>query len=637
MTAFDVIVIGGGHAGTEAAVAAARRGARVALLTTSLETIGQLSCNPAMGGVAKGTVIREIDALGGVMGRATDLATIQFRMLNRGKGPAVWAPRAQADRGLYRRAVRQLVEAQPNVVTLQGTAGRLLLGPNGAVEGVETLEGRRFGARAVVITTGTFLRGRIHIGTTLSTPGGRAGEAATTTLAEQFAELGLETARFKTGTPPRIDGRSVALDRLEPQGSEIEDFDFSWSAFWETPRRVGERTRHPEQVTCWITYVEAAAKGVVQARLGESAMYGGAIGSRGPRYCPSIEDKILRFADAPRHQVYLEPEGLDTHELYVNGLSTSLPVEAQLELLHAIPGLEQAVMTRPGYAIEYDYVPPTQLHPSLATRAVPGLFLAGQINGTTGYEEAGGQGVVAGLNAAAHALEAAPVVLGRETSYIGVLVDDLVTRGVDEPYRLFTSRSEFRLTVRQDNAMGRLFPTAVSLGLFAGAERARGERRLSDEAEAMALAHRTSVTPAAAAPVLAAVGERDLLHAMPIVEVAKRQKVALQGLFDAMAVGGDLSREAVRAADLEIKYAGYFARERTAAARLQRMGEVPLPEGAAYLEMRSLSIEARQKLATRRPTTLAQAASIPGVSPADLQNLVLEMERHRLTRVPSGR
>ena len=637
MTAFDVIVIGGGHAGTEAAVAAARRGARVALLTTSLETIGQLSCNPAMGGVAKGTVIREIDALGGVMGRATDLATIQFRMLNRGKGPAVWAPRAQADRGLYRRAVRQLVEAQPNVVTLQGTAGRLLLGPNGAVEGVETLEGRRFGARAVVITTGTFLRGRIHIGTTLSTPGGRAGEAATTTLAEQFAELGLETARFKTGTPPRIDGRSVALDRLEPQGSEIEAFDFSWSAFWETPRRVSERTRHPEQVTCWITYVEAAAKGVVQARLGESAMYGGAIGSRGPRYCPSIEDKILRFADAPRHQVYLEPEGLDTHELYVNGLSTSLPVEAQLELLHAIPGLEQAVMTRPGYAIEYDYVPPTQLHPSLATRAVPGLFLAGQINGTTGYEEAGGQGVVAGLNAAAHALEAAPVVLGRETSYIGVLVDDLVTRGVDEPYRLFTSRSEFRLTVRQDNAMGRLFPTAVSLGLFAGAERARGERRLSDEAEAMALAHRTSVTPAAAAPVLAAVGERDLLHAMPIVEVAKRQKVALQGLFDAMAVGGDLSREAVRAADLEIKYAGYFARERTAAARLQRMGEVPLPEGAAYLEMRSLSIEARQKLATRRPATLAQAASIPGVSPADLQNLVLEMERHRLTRVPSGR
>jgi len=304
--------------------------------------------------------------------------------------------------------------------------------------------------------------------------------------------------------------------------------------------------------------------------------------------------------------------------------------------LHAIPGLEQAVMTRPGYAIEYDYVPPTQLHPTLATRAVPGLFLAGQVNGTTGYEEAGGQGVVAGLNAAAHALALDPVILGRETSYIGVLVDDLVTRGVDEPYRLFTSRSEFRLTVRQDNAMGRLFPTAEALGLFADTERARGQRRLADEAEAMALAHRTSVTPAAAAPVLAAVGERALAHAMPIIEVAKRQKVALQPLFEAMAVGADLGREAVRAADLEIKYAGYFARERTAAARLQRMGEVPLPEDAVYLAMRSLSVEARQKLAARRPATLAQAASIPGVSPADLQNLVLEVERHRLTRVSSS-
>jgi len=304
--------------------------------------------------------------------------------------------------------------------------------------------------------------------------------------------------------------------------------------------------------------------------------------------------------------------------------------------LHAIPGLEQAVMTRPGYAIEYDYVPPTQLHPTLATRAVPGLFLAGQVNGTTGYEEAGGQGVVAGLNAAAHALALDPVILGRETSYIGVLVDDLVTRGVDEPYRLFTSRSEFRLTVRQDNAMGRLFPTAEALGLFADTERARGQRRLADEAEAMALAHRTSVTPAAAAPVLAAVGERALAHAMPIIEVAKRQKVALQPLFEAMAVGADLGREAVRAADLEIKYAGYFAREPTAAARLQRMGEVPLPEDAVYLAMRSLSVEARQKLAARRPATLAQAASIPGVSPADLQNLVLEVERHRLTRVSSS-
>ncbi|MEY4608296.1 MAG: tRNA uridine 5-carboxymethylaminomethyl modification enzyme MnmG, partial [Gemmatimonadota bacterium] len=580
MATFDVIVIGGGHAGTEAATAAARRGARVALLTTSLETIGQLSCNPAMGGVAKGTVIREIDALGGVMGRATDLATIQFRMLNRGKGPAVWAPRAQADRGLYRRAVRRLIEAQPNLVTLQGTAARLDLDANGAITGVVTTDGQRVGARAVVITTGTFLRGRIHVGTTMSVSGGRAGEAATETLAEQFAELGLETARFKTGTPPRIDGRSVDLARLEAQESEIEAFDFSWSAFWPEPRRTARGTRHPEQVSCWITYVEAAAKAIVQERLHESAMYGGAIGARGPRYCPSIEDKIVRFAEAERHQLYLEPEGLDTHELYVNGLSTSLPVDAQLALLQAIPGLERAVMTRAGYAIEYDYVPPTQLHPTLATRACAGLFLAGQINGTTGYEEAGGQGVVAGLNAAAHALGIAPVVLGREGSYIGVLIDDLVTRGVDEPYRLFTSRSEFRLTVRQDNALQRLYPIGAPLGLFTAEERDRAERRLADEQAALTLARSTSITPAQADPVLTAVGERELLHAVPIVEVAKRQKVALTALLRAAEVGEALDAEAVRTADLEIKYAGYFAKERVAADRLRRLGDITLPEDA---------------------------------------------------------
>jgi tRNA uridine 5-carboxymethylaminomethyl modification enzyme len=626
---FDVIVIGGGHAGTEAAVAAARRGARVALLTTSLETIGQLSCNPAMGGVAKGTVIREIDALGGIMARATDLATLQFRMLNRGKGPAVWAPRAQADRGLYRRAVRQLVEAQPNVVPVQGTAERLLLGANGTLEGVETADGTRIPARAVVICTGTFLRGRIHIGTTHSVSGGRAGEAATTTLAEQFAALGLETGRFKTGTPPRVDGRTVDLARLERQDSEIEEFDFSWSAFWPESRRTARGTRHPEQLPCWVTSAGAEVKALVQARLHESAMYGGAIGARGPRYCPSIEDKVVRFTDAERHLVYLEPEGLDTSEFYVNGLSTSLPADAQLAMLHAVPGLERVVMTRPGYAIEYDYVPPTQLWPTLATRALPGLFLAGQINGTTGYEEAGAQGVVAGLNAAAHALAVAPVVLGRESSYLGVLVDDLVTRGVDEPYRLFTSRSEFRLTVRQDNALGRLHGVARDLGLLTGAERALAARRLEDEQEADRLARTTTITPTAADPVLAASGETPLLHGVPIVEVAKRQKVSLRDLFAAAGIGCALQHEAVITADLELKYSGYLARERTAAARLQRLGDFSLPEDAPYAGMRSVSVEARQKLAHRRPGTLAQAATIPGVSPADLQNLVLEVERWR--------
>lgn len=624
---FDVIVIGGGHAGTEAAVAAARRGARVALLTTALETIGQLSCNPAMGGVAKGTVIREIDALGGVMARATDLSCIQFRMLNRGKGPAVWSPRAQADRGLYRRAVRSLVEVQPGVVTLQGSAARLLLSAAGTLVGVETTEGRRFGARAVVITTGTFLRGRLHVGTGLAVSGGRAGEAATVALVEQFSELGLTTARFKTGTPPRIDGRSVDFARLERQDSEIEDFDFSWSAFWPVSRRTATGTRHPEQLPCWITFVGEPAKAIVRKRLHESAMYGGAIGARGPRYCPSIEDKIVRFPDAERHQLFLEPEGLDTRELYVNGLSTSLPVDAQIDLLQRIPGLERAVMTRAGYAIEYDYVPPTQLHATLETRALRGLFLAGQINGTTGYEEAGAQGVVAGLNAAASALGVAPVILSRASSYIGVLVDDLVTRGVDEPYRLFTSRSEFRLTVRQDNAVGRLYGTARALRLLSDDEQRLAERRLSDESDAMALARDTSLTPGMAAPVLARAGERELIHAVPILEVARRQKVSLRDLFDAAQVGQGLEREAVITADLEIKYVGYFARERAAAERLRRMGDFALPTDAPYATMRSVSVEARQKLASRLPETLAQAASLPGVSPADLQNLVLEVER----------
>src|ERR1700682_122051 len=450
-TEFDVVVIGAGHAGTEAAVAATRLGARVGVITSALETIGQMSCNPAIGGVAKGTVVREVDALGGIMGRATDLAMIQFRMLNRSKGPAVWAPRAQCDRGLYRRAVRSLLEEHENLRTVQGTVARLLLAQDEAqVVGVETLEGRRFGARAVVITTGTFLRGRIHIGTETRLSGGRAGENATTHLAEQLEQAGLTVARFKTGTPPRIDGRSVDFSRLEQQESEIEQFDYSWSHFWRSKRDDGSNTRHPAQMPCWITYLEAEGERIIKDNIGKSAMYGGAVSSHGPRYCPSVEDKIVKFPDAERHQLFLEPEGHDTSELYVNGLSTSLPAPVQLDVLHSIPGLEQVRMTRAGYAIEYDYYPPTQLDATLQVRALQGLFFAGQINGTTGYEKAAGQGVVAGVNAAAFALGLSPLILGRETSYIGVLVNDLITRGVDEPYRLFTSPSEFRLTLRRE-------------------------------------------------------------------------------------------------------------------------------------------------------------------------------------------
>ena len=629
-THFDVVVIGAGHAGTEAAVAAARLGARVGLITSALETIGQMSCNPAIGGVAKGTVVREVDALGGIMGRATDLAMVQFRMLNRSKGPAVWAPRAQCDRGLYRRAVRTLLEQQPNLQTIQGTVARLVLDPRDhRAVGVETLEGRRFGARSVVITTGTFLRGRIHIGTETHLSGGRAGEGASTHLAEQLEEAGLIVARFKTGTPPRIDGRSVDYSVLETQDSEIEQFDYSWSHFWESKRREGTTTRHPAQMPCWITYLDAAGKRIIKDNIAKSAMYGGVISSRGPRYCPSVEDKVVKFPDAERHQLFLEPEGHDTSELYVNGLSTSLPAPVQLEILRSVRGLSNARMNRAGYAIEYDYYPPTQLDSSLQVKSVPGLFFAGQINGTTGYEEAAGQGLVAGANAALTSQEKQPLVLGRETSYIGVLIDDLVTRGVDEPYRLFTSRSEFRLTVRQDNALRRLGPIGLDLGIYAAAEEEAIHTRLHQEDLAMKLAEATSIRPEDADPVLIAARSARLSQAVRIIEVARRQEVSLQALLSAVGLGAGIDDEALVTADLEIKYAGYFERERVQADRMRRMGDFVLDADLEYDEMRSLSFEARQKLTKLRPRSLAQASRIPGVSPSDLQNLVIEIERRR--------
>jgi tRNA uridine 5-carboxymethylaminomethyl modification enzyme len=629
-TEFDVVVIGAGHAGTEAAVAASRLGARVGLITSALETIGQMSCNPAIGGVAKGTVVREVDALGGIMGRATDLAMIQFRMLNRSKGPAVWAPRAQCDRGLYRRAVRSLLEQQANLQTVQGTVARLILDPREQrVLGVETLEGRRFGARCVVITTGTFLRGRIHIGTETHLSGGRAGEGATTHLAEQLEQAGLTVARFKTGTPPRIDGRSVDYSLLEVQESEIEQFDYSWSHFWQTKRREGSVARHPVQMPCWITYLEADGKRIIKENIAKSAMYGGVISSRGPRYCPSVEDKIVKFPDAERHQIFLEPEGHDTSELYVNGLSTSLPAPVQLQILRSVRGLSDARMNRAGYAIEYDYYPPTQLDSSLQVKSVPGLYFAGQINGTTGYEEAAGQGLVAGLNAALATQGQRPLVLGRETSYIGVLVDDLVTRGVDEPYRLFTSRSEFRLTVRQDNALRRLGSIGSELGIYSRPEEETIKARLRNEDSALALAETTSIRPDQAEQILSAAQTAQLSQSVRIVEVARRQDVSLRSLLDAVGVGREIDDEALITADLEIKYAGYFERERAQADRMRNMGEFSLDPDLEYQEMRSLSLEARQKLSNLRPGSLAQASRIPGVSPSDLQNLVIEIERRR--------
>ena len=627
---FDVIVIGAGHAGTEAAVAAARTSASVGLVTSSLETIGQMSCNPAIGGVAKGTVVREVDALGGIMGRATDLASLQFRMLNRSKGPAVWAPRAQCDRGMYRRAVRSLIEEHSRIQTIQGTVARLVMNADGSmVEGIETLEGRLFTSRCVVITTGTFLRGRIHIGTGTNMAGGRAGEASATHLAEQLERAGLSVARFKTGTPPRIDGRSVDYSRLQRQDSEIEQFDYSWSHFWDTPRRTGDRTRHPDQMPCWITHLDSRGKRIIEENINLSAMYGGAITARGPRYCPSVEDKVVRFPDAERHQLFLEPEGHDTSELYVNGLSTSLPAPVQLEIMRSIPGLENVRMNRAGYAIEYDYYPPTQLDSTLQVKAVSGLFFAGQINGTTGYEEAAGQGVLAGINAGRQALDRDVLILGRETSYIGVLVDDLVTCGVDEPYRLFTSRSEFRLTVRQDNALQRLGQIGLRLALYSEDEQGIVESRQREEQEILDTAERTSITPAQAAPLLERANSAPMPQSVKISELARRHGVALSDLFRASGIDAAFSPESLLSAELGMKYAGYFAREKAQADRMKSMGEFLIPSDLVYAELNSLSFEARQKLANVQPRTLAQASRIPGVSPSDIQNLVIEIEKRR--------
>jgi len=614
---YDVIVVGAGHAGSEAAVMAARLGVQVLLLTSNLDTIGAMSCNPAIGGIAKGTVVREIDALGGIMGRATDRATIQFRMLNRSKGPAVWAPRAQCDRTLYRRAVRELLEGFPGIELTQGMVTRLILDGTRAA-GVVTADGRRFRARAVVLTAGTFLRGRIHLGTDTQIPAGRAGDQPAVDIAQHIEALGLTVSRFKTGTPPRVDGRSVDWSRVERQDGDGTAYRFSFYDHAELPR----------QLPCWITWAGEEVKQIIRAHLGESALYGGAISGRGPRYCPSVEDKIVKFPEAKRHQVFLEPEGLDTHELYVNGLSTSLPVPVQLEFLRAVPGLERAKMTRPGYAIEYDYYPPTQLTPWLETKAVEHLFFAGQINGTTGYEEAGGQGVVAGINAVRRIRGAEPVILGRDDAYLGVLVDDLVTRGVDEPYRLFTSRSEFRLLLRQDNALRRLAPLAERLGLLTAAERRVATRRFEEEEEVLRAARGATITPSAAAAVLANTGT-SLGEPERVASVARRPGVSLGALLEAAGVTVTAQEAAVVSAGIELKYDGYLAREREAAARLAELASFALPADLPYLEFKSLATEARQKLDRIRPTSLAQAARIPGVSPSDLHNLVVETARWR--------
>ena len=616
---YDVLVVGGGHAGIEAASAAARLGCRTLLVTPDLDRIGQMSCNPAIGGVAKGIVAREVDALGGVMGRATDAARIHFKMLNRSRGPAVWGPRAQCDRGLYTRAVRRILDELPTLELLQGMVVGLNL-EDGRVKGVTTREGEVLAADRVVVTTGTFLRGRIHRGASRATvPAGRDGEGPSVELAEALEALGLELGRFKTGTPPRVDGRTVDFGPLERQDGEEGEFRFS-ALFRETI---------PDQLPCWITWTGPGLKALVQENLERSAVYGGALAGKGPRYCPSIEDKIVRFPDNPRHQVFLEPEGLHSREFYVNGLSTSLPADVQRAFLRTIPGLENARVTRLGYSIEYDYFPPHQLRHTLEVRGLEGLYFAGQINGTTGYEEAAGQGIVAGFNAGLAAKGAEPFLLERDEAYLGVLVDDLVTKGVDEPYRLFTSRAEFRLLLRQDNALERLGPRALALGALGEKERIALEEGLEARQQVSRWLDESRFTPDEVNDLLEGWGSAPISAPMSGRDLALRPEVQVAELAQAGAGAPDLGAEAATAVTVALRYGGYIRRERARAEKLRKEAEFRLDEDLPYMSFETLSWEARVKLTKVKPAHLAQAGRIPGVSPSDLQNLILEVRRVR--------
>jgi tRNA uridine 5-carboxymethylaminomethyl modification enzyme len=623
---FDVIVVGGGHAGTEAALAAARMGARTLLLTQSIETLGQMSCNPAIGGIGKGHLVKEIDALGGVMARAADAAAIQARTLNASKGPAVRATRVQADRQLYKAFVRRTLENQPNLTLFQQECGDLIV-ENEVVRGVVTVTGIEFRARAVVLTVGTFLAGRIHVGLD-NYAGGRAGDPPSNKLAERLRALPFRTGRLKTGTPPRIDGRSIDYSSLAVQYSDEPHPVFSY---------LGRAGDHPRQLPCHITATTEHTHQIIRAATDRSPMFTGKIEGVGPRYCPSVEDKVVRFADKTSHQIFIEPEGLNTHEVYPNGISTSLPYDVQVEFVRTIRGFENAHITRPGYAIEYDFFDPRDLKPSLETKVLRGLFFAGQINGTTGYEEAAAQGLVAGINAACCARASAAFVPKRSESYVGVLIDDLVTSGTREPYRMFTSRAEHRLLLREDNADLRLTPLGRELGLVDDERWAFFEAKRAGSARELARFN-TSRIKAADLPdewrqrVLGDSAMRDVITAFDLLrrpEVGYPQVIELIGAMPAGENGGDERLAAQIQAQVEVaaKYAGYIERQEEEIARQRRNEETRLPEDLDYAHVAGLSNEVRQKLAQVRPATVGQAARVAGVTPAAVSILLVHLKK----------